>query len=735
MMIAKVLNFISGYQVRAAMIKSAYLHIKQGTPAVKDIQMDLSFNYPSYFIILCLLAGLVYALTLYYNSQSLKDSSRSMRIILGSIRGLLIAGIVFLLIGPLIRTSKSNTQKPLLLIGQDVSRSVLEPKINPADQEYQQKLDRLISSLESDFDIRMTGIGEIVYEQLPDSFSDQLTDLSAQLKYWNDLFEYQPVGGAILATDGIYNSGISPVYETYKLKGPLHTIALGDTNTYPDLKIARVLYNEVMYLDDEAFIEAEIAADQLKNARTNVILEKKTNGNWRRLDVQQLDFRGNGIINTSFRIKANDTGINEYRIRVSPVEKEKVRANNYFTFFIDVIDSRQKIYLIAASPHPDITAIKQWLSNDKRYEISVGYVKNGFEVPAETDLVIFHQLPQRSISTNELMKELNARKTPRFFITGRQTALPQFNQAQDLVTITGSNQQMNEAQPLVDKDFRLFTLEDETRQRLNQFPPLSSFFGNYQVSPAGNTLMYQRISNIETDYPLLIMGETDGLRAAALLGEGIWRWRLYDYLQHNNDEISREWFVKTIQYLTIIEDKSPFRVVPIKKIFAETEDIEFDARLYNANYELVNDVELPMVITDSTGAEFTFYFDKRGDRYALNAGRFPPGQYRYRSSFSWNNKNFTDAGSFSVQAISLESNELRADHQVLFQLSEQNNGSVYYPEQLDQLSEDLKTSNFAKPVMVATTQTFPFISLKWVFFVLLALLTLEWVVRRIYGGL
>jgi hypothetical protein len=247
--------------------------------------------------------------------------------------------------------------------------------------------------------------------------------------------------------------------------------------------------------------------------------------------------------------------------------------------------------------------------------------------------------------------------------------------------------------------------------------------------------MKQRISNIETDYPLVSMSDQNGIKTALILGEGIWRWRLFDQLQHNSDQISREWFAKTIQYLAVIQDKSPFRVFPGKRIYAETEPIIFDARFFNANYELITTPDIPLTIIDSSGVAYDFYFDKGEERYQINAGRFPPGNYRYISDFEWNGNKYREEGSFSVQGISTELNALRADHRLLFQLSKSNNGASFQWTELDQLAEELKTSGRARPVLVNQAQTFPFISLKWPFFLLLIFVTAEWVIRRIFGGL
>jgi hypothetical protein len=698
--------------------------------------MDITFASSPWLIVVCILAGALYAGFLYFGKRFFADAPGGWRWVLAILRGLLIAGLVLLLVNPLIRQYREVEQKPLLLIGQDVSTSI--PKGMSAEEwsAYREGLAGLERELGDIFEVRKVGVGEALYETVPDTFADRISPVGKLLPYWSDLYAYQPVGAAIIFTDGIVNSGASPLYTPYTLKAPLHVVGLGDTTVYPDLLLQRVLYNEVVYLGDQVRIDVEMRADKLEQVRTQLVLEHREGGRWVRDEVRDIRMdRTSNFARESFRVRPDKSGQVEYRLRLFPVENERTTANNTQRFYLDVLDGRQRILVLAASPHPDIAAIRQWISDDRRYEVEIAYAEDGLVVDPEVDLVIFHQLPGRGFSPLNLIEELDRRKTPRFFVVGRQSAIAALNRSQDLVTVTGGSDQMNDAQALVNPGFKLFELDADSRQQLGQFPPLTTPFGTYQTGASAIPLFTQRISNIETDDPLLVLGETGGIRTGVLLGEGIWRWRLFDQLQHKNDKISREWLAKTIQFLSIVQDKAPFKVRPAKQLFAETEPITFDALLYNANFEPVTDPDVPLEIIDSAGTRYSYIFDKRDERYALDAGRFDPGRYRYTSSFEWNGKRFEDQGRFTIKEVSLELANLTADHRTLLQLASSNGGQFFTVEGINQLTETLKQSDRRKPVFISSTITFPFIHLKWAFFLLLILLTAEWVIRRVLGGL
>jgi hypothetical protein len=87
-----------------------------------------------------------------------------------------------------------------------------------------------------------------------------------------------------------------------------------------------------------------------------------------------------------------------------------------------------------------------------------------------------------------------------------------------------------------------------------------------------------------------------------------------------------------------------------------------------------------------------------------------------------------------VQAIELESYVTTADHKLLQSLTTQYGGSVYYPQSMEELSQVLLSDENIKPVMYQSMINQPLIHLRWIFFVFLLVLGLEWFMRRYLGG-
>ena len=173
---------------------------------------------------------------------------------------------------------------------------------------------------------------------------------------------------------------------------------------------------------------------------------------------------------------------------------------------------------------------------------------------------------------------------------------PIWQAVQNGLLIKGNADKFNEVTADVAKDFSLFTLSDKTTQTIAKLPPFSCFFGDYITNPASKTLLYQRVNSLETNYPLWMFNESGDVKFGIVCGEGLWRWRLYDYMLNKNQEATNELIDKTIQYLSVKADKRPFRVNLQKNIFSDNEAITFDAQLYNANYELINSPEVDMKV-------------------------------------------------------------------------------------------------------------------------------------------
>lgn len=170
------------------------------------------------------------------------------------------------------------------------------------------------------------------------------------------------------------------------------------------------------------------------------------------------------------------------------------------------------------------------------------------------------------------------------------------------------------------------------------------------------------------------------------------------------------------------------------RILSENESVIFHAELLNESNQLINDPDVSIQLKDEAGKDYPFLFSKQSNSYSLDAGFLPEGRYSWRAAVTYNNKELTASGAFSVTPVQLEQVNLRADHQLLYLLSEKTGGKLFYPPQLNELEQELQKKENIKPVIYSTNRTEPLINLRWLLIPLLILMTLEWGIRKFNGG-
>ncbi len=707
---------------------------------------NISFQYPAWFLIFCALLGLGYAMLLYFRDTTFREQNPALTRTMAVLRWLTVTILSALLLSPLIKSILTETKKPVIVLAQDQSESVGAAFLSGGQtgdsarlQAYRTDFQNLKTSLAENFEVHDLAFGDAVREGVDFQFKDKITNLSEVMQSVYDLYGSQNLGAVVIASDGIYNEGSNPAYSSAPLAAPIFTVALGDTTAKRDLLVKRVFHNKIAYLGDKFTMQIDVAATNFAGSQSVLNISKVDGEQVKQIQSIPISVAGNDFFQTKeIQLEADKAGVAQYLISLARLPGEASTANNSKEIFIDVLDARQKILLLANSPHPDISALRQTLETNKNYDVSVATATDpGLDV-GKFDFVVLHNLPSATNDISGILNTLNTRRIPRFFIAGMQTNFAALTRSQDLVATQSDGRQSDDVQAKVAPQFAAFTIDPKISEELPKFNPVICPFGNFSATTKAQVILKKRIGKVDTDQPLLAVGETNtssgAVKTGVFLGEGIWKWRLFDFMQHQNQEIFDELFGKTVQFLSLKEDKRKFRVTLDKNIFNENEPVIFGAELYNDNYELINDPDVAMVLRNRDGKEFTYTFNKLGNAYTLNAGILPTGGYTFRATTNFNGQNLLFEGQFNVRPIELELFETTANHAVLRQLSQKFGGETIFPAALASLAEKIKTRDTIKPVIYQTAKTRSVINLKWIFGLLAFLLAAEWFLRRYFGA-
>jgi hypothetical protein len=715
----------------------------------------MSFAQPTWMLLLVGLGALAYAAALYARDRGSDDPSwRRWRPWLAGLRFLAAGAVLLLLLDPVWQERRTETEAPLVLVALDASASAVATDSAGYAAAVDQ-LDELQRALGNDFEVRSFAFGETLEERAPGApalATAPGTDLSAALDGLEDRFAGRNVGAVVLATDGLANRGRPVRGGGFGLPAPVYGVGLGDTTRRRDLRVERVLANRLVYLGDRFALRAEWSGHAVAGERVRLTVEAvDAEGGTRQLAQRERTVEGTRWSATEeWVLEADRAGVQRLRVTVSPVTGEASVANNRAEAWVEVIDGRQRVLLLADAPHPDLGALRQTLENRGRYEVRVVLAKDFDGTLEDLDLLVLHQLPSLRHPLPDLAERRRAAGLPGLYVLGAHTDLEAFSRQQPLLRVRAGNGSLNEVQARVNPDFALFKPSAEGLSAWPSFPPIGAPFGDYRTAPEARVLLRQRIGRVETDYPLLLFGEQGGLRTGVLAAEGIWRWRLHDYQQSGNHERVDELLAQTVQYLGVKGDRRRFTAAPDRNLYAEREPVRFRAELYNANYEPVNDPDATLVLRGPDGQRYDFRFTRRDAAYALDAGVLPPADYSYRAETRLDGETLVAEGLFTVRPLQLERVRLEADHGVLMDLAASTNGRFFRPSAeglvpaaapgaapeplATSLATAIRADGRAKPLLHEVRRSRSVIHWRAMFGGLLLLLGLEWFLRKWLGG-
>ncbi|MBD2722513.1 VWA domain-containing protein [Hymenobacter sp. BT189] len=680
---------------------------------------------------MCLLVGAGYA-GLQYSAKA--PWSKQFNFALAALRFAVVSFLCYLLLAPLIKTTTTRTEQPTVVLAVDNSQSVELFTPKPVLSQATAGLARLAETLRSrGFAVETRSFTSSTARPARlDSlrFSAATTDLDQLLAGTRDAYDGRNLAGVVLVSDGLANQGRSPAYSEFSF--PIYSVALGDTVPKKDLLLTGLTYNRVAFSGNKFPIEAELGFEGYAGGTATVELREGR----RVLDSRRVALpAGRRRARVAFQLTAPAPGKRRYEVRVVPQPGEFTELNNQRTAFIEIVKGKLRVLLAGAAPHPDLKALRAAILANDNFDLTLALPGVApLKADADFDVAILHQLPAQGGLGNEIVAQVKARRTPALYVIGAQSDLGSYNQQGAGLTIQARGAQTDEVTPLANPGFARFATDEESARRFAQYPPAPVPFGDYRLGAGAEAALWQQVGRVATQKPLLVFGGPQERRQATLLTDGSWQWRLSEAVEHDDrPEAYDRLIIRTLQLLTQNANKKRLDVYPTQDAFGTQDDVTLGAETYNAVFERLYNQKIDLVLTDAKQQTRRFSFSNAEDGSPLHLGPLPEGLYRYQARATLGGQAQQDAGELLVQAQPLEALESKADHNLLAQLARRSGSRLYYPAQLDQLAQDIQKANY-KPVITAEEDLKDLINLKWIFFVLLAFLTVEWALRKYSGS-
>lgn len=681
------------------------------------------FDHSPFWLFPAIAAGLGYAWLLY---QKRAGWSATTNRILFALRAMGATLLFLLLVGLVLRLTDVTYEKPVVAIVVDHSASVRETTDSVKRQAMLNQLQAMQAQLdENGYEVVMRSLTGMPVGQ----FDHPTSDLAGAIRSTLVDLEGKKMSSLVLVSDGIYNSGTSPLYQ--QIPVPVHTVGVGDTTERKDLVLKQVIYNKITYQGNEFPLRAEVAIKSLPDQPVTVRVRQ---GN--RVLSEQTQRSQAGLLTFDFRLTATDKGLQRYEVQVLPLRDEMTTGNNRANVFIDVVEGRKKILLVANAPHPDIKALASVLEKNANYEWYVhipGVSKPNPDVlkPGFADLLIVHGALETGgkwpLSTLEQLKP----GATLYIITARSN-LRQLSSLPIGLAFEPTGQR-DEATPLVNGDFVKFAFSENLNGIFTQYPPATVPFGRFNFPPTAEVILLQRIGSVATDRPLLLTTETASGKSGVLLAENFWRWRLGEFADRESTAGFDELFSKLIQYLSTREDKRKFRSFAVQPEFSGAAPVQIESQVFNDLFEPIYGQTIDLVVQNENQQRTSYQYVTSPGNTRFRLGNLPPGIYRFTASTLLNGQRETAGGQFLVSEQQAESLNLTADFSLLRELSRQTGGRFVAADQLARLQQEL-TQQPAQSTVRAEDSFKPLINLKWIFFLVVVLIGSEWFIRKYSGG-
>ena len=639
---------------------------------------------------------------------------------LGILRFFTLATLGLLLVNPKIKKQNFFTEKPVLNLLVDNSRSVevlqrdsLAAELLAALQQNDDLNDRfLLNSYK--FDSNFNSLDSL-------NFTGQASNIATGLRSLDVVYDTQ-TAPTVLISDGNQTLGADYLNIGSSLSNPVYPIVLGDTTRFEDLRIERLNANRYAYQDNEFPVELSVSYTGNRAVSTNLTIRKAG----QIVQRETLQFDGvNNAQTLQVLLKAEQVGIQSYTAELSPTASEKNTRNNRQQFAVEVIDQSTRVAIISAIQHPDLGALKKAITTLKQRQVVVMEPGEAVGQLDDFQLIVLYQPDFRFAAVYEQLEDL---KKNRWTITGIETDWGFLNDAQSkFAKLAAGGSELVSGE--TNRNYPIFAVDPVD---FSSYPPLTTQFGDLDVFVPFEELLSQTISGIFTESPMVFTFEDEGVREAVWDAQDIWRWRANNFLETRSFAQFDDLVANLVQYLSSNKRKSRLNV-SYESFYYSNAQIAIQAQYFNENYQFDPEAELFLTLTEqATGDSQRQPLLLKNNYYQANLDGLAAGTYDFTVTVE--GQGIARSGQFSILDFSVEDQMVNPNAAKLERLSEITEGSLFYEDQIGELIDVLMTDKRYVPVQKSRQNIVPLIAWKYLLGLLALLLAAEWFTRK-YNGL
>ncbi|HQF43834.1 MAG TPA: hypothetical protein PK073_13075, partial [Ignavibacteriaceae bacterium] len=503
-------------------------------------------------------------------------------------------------------------------------------------------------------------------------------------------------------------------------------------------------FNEYIYAQTPTTISAIITNNGFAGKNVSAELYEGSN----LISQKNILLDKGGVNSLLFEYTPTASGEKKIQIKVSTLDGEASVLNNNKSFFVNVLDNKINILLIAGSPSADLTFIKNSLSDDPNFRVNTltqissdKFLEQNQNLLLDSANIIYLiGYPNQKSGNEFLARVLNKLKTkniPLFLLLSSEVSPVKLKEIEDLLPVSVTQIENNFLQVQPDPEITELSnplLSYSSKNEWSNLPPIPQALSNVKVKPESKVIAKTLVNGQPKNNPLIITRYFGSKRSIVVLGNEVWRWKLQT--AQKDIKLFDNFLLSSSRWLNAPDEDKRIKIRTSKRFYSAGEPIEFSAQVYDDLFNPLSDAELKLNISGPEYHDEMILNSIGNGLYEGSISINKNGDYKFTGQVLFDGKNLgTDNGTFNVGDVDLELAESRMNFEFLDQLSTETKGKTYLNTNTDQLIKDLIQTNQNSSKEKILTSEIRLWSNEILLFLVILLFSLEWFIRKRSGML
>lgn len=602
----------------------------------------------------------VFALLLaaYYYYRTQPELSKARKILLGSLRAIMLYILILILLSPILYFVKQHRDAPKVMFLQDTSRSM---KLSRNGQSKSDYLKNLADPLKKSY--RAAGYTVVDYR-----FADGLNGTDAnslltkslqELSRKEKLSDYAAI---VLSSDGwLRDEDLSIVN---RLSLPIHCLADSTSELIPDLEILSANANRYAYRNEATVFRVKAKSTHYTGPATVNLYVGNS-----RIGSQNVKVSPDAEASVDFSHRFGNIGFVNYRVEIQALPKEQRLGNNSLPGAIEVLSEKEQIIIFSDSPAWDNKFILDAIASNPRWDGSAYQIRDGSlyqteravtldKAPTPAVIVLINNGKLKlDAATQSFIKNASTRGAGLFF-----QGLPPV-ELTDLPLKRSNILSPYQGFVLPNNTANLYPMLSELISEASKLPPLDYYY----VTAAANTEIVATMNNPQKS-PAIVISQSGNARAMGLSFLNLWRWQL------QSPDAGYQKFI--VNSLTWLSNKALGAYSAIyKSSYLQGEQISIRLRAEDDIRATDLDGNPQISIFDAKGKELTRDFMTReGSEYIFHSELSEAGEYRFEIQESGKKS----SGRFAIADQQVEDRDFDFNLPLLQFISSESRGRLLY---------------------------------------------------------